>query len=302
MSRFSIWLFADKRALHGAAACRILAGLTILGLLGTNFASRNVLAGPASSWADPERSRSPFPEIGLIAGRDATFVTVFHLVTMALAAAFVLGWHTRISGLLALIGHIALIEQNPILGDQGDNILRIGMIWLLLMHTSAAWSLDAGRLGTRRIPLWFSNVVHNVALCALVAQVLIVYVAAGLFKLEGELWRDGTALYYPLQLPSYRTVPWASDLLTNNEVVLAMATWSALGIQLLFPLLLLHRLTRRVALVLVVGLHLSIAVLMALPWFSLAMVAYDAIFVSTATYAALDERLRRWRSSGARPG
>lgn len=294
--RIEAWFFCDKHALHGVAVCRILAGLSILGLLATNFTTRSVLAGPGASWAKPERDLSDFPQLGLVAGHGATYVA-----TMLFAALFVLGWHTRLVGLLALVGHVTLIEQNPLLGDQGDNILRIGLIWLLLMHSSEVWSLDARRRRGPVLPLWFTNGVHNIALCGLAFQVFVIYISAGLFKLQGELWRDGTALYYPLQLPQYRPLPWLSDLLVGNSLVLALATWLAVGIQLLFPPLLLHRITRRLALAFVVLLHLSIAVLMALPWFSLSMVAYDAIFVSTATYVALDKGLRRavrrWRWS-----
>jgi hypothetical protein len=299
--RLETWFFTDKNALCGVAMCRILAGLSMLGLLATNFSSRGVLVGPGASWAKPDRGLSGFPQLGLVAGHGDAYVTVFYLTTMVFGGLFVLGWHTRVVGVLALLGHATLIEQNPMLGDQGDNILRIGMIWLLFMHNSEVWSLDARRRPGQLLPLWFTNGVHNIALCGLAFQIFVVYISAGLFKLQGELWRNGTALYYPLQLPEYRPVPWLSDLLVANGPVLALATWLAVGIQLLFPPLLLNRFTRRLALTFVVLLHVSIAVLMALPWFSLSMVAYDAIFVSTATYVGLDHRIRdvigRWRSS-----
>jgi hypothetical protein len=54
--------------------------------------------------------------------------------------------------------------------------------------------------------------------------------------------------------------------------------------------------SRRVAIAAVIVLHVSIAVLMALPWFSLSMLAFVAIFVSASTYAALD----RWLQARAR--
>lgn len=297
-ARLENWLFADKRALYGVAMCRILAGISIFGLLATNFGSRSVLLGPASSWAGPARNLSDFPILGLVAGHGDAYVTVFYLLTMLFAALFTLGWHTRIVGVLALVGHVALIEQNPLISDQGDNLLRIGMIWLFLMHSSEVWSLDARRRRGPILPLWFTNGLHNLALCGLAFQIVAIYTAAALFKLQGELWRDGTALYYPLQLPAYRPFPLLSDLLVGNSLILAVATYSAIGMQLLFPPMLLNKITRRIALAFVILLHVSIGVLMALPWFSLSMVAFDAIFVSTATYVALDRwargSVRRW--------
>lgn len=299
MRRIQTWLFADKHALRGAAMARILAGLAILGLLTTNFLSRNVLFGPGSAWAGPAREEAGFPEAALVTGHGTTFVTMFYLATMVLAALFTVGWHTRVVGPLTLMCHIAIIEQNPVVGDQGDNILRIGMIWMLFMHTSEFWSLDARGPRRRILPLWLSNAMHNAALIALGSQVVISYVVAGMFKIKGEPWGAGTALYYPLQVSQFRPLPWVNDLVTSNATLLAVATYAAFSIQLAFPFMLLNRLTRRLALMIVVGMHVSIAVLMALPWFSLSMIAFDAIFVSTATYVAFDRWIRPswWRSS-----
>ena len=39
------WLFEDKRALHGAAAARILSGCAVLGLLISNIRTRDVAFG-----------------------------------------------------------------------------------------------------------------------------------------------------------------------------------------------------------------------------------------------------------------
>lgn len=290
------WLFTDKHALRGTAMCRILSGLAVFGLLATNFSSR--IAWVGADWAASSREHGRFPLLWILTSHSDTCVTVFYLLTMAASAAVVFGWHSRLTGLLALTGFVTIVEQNPLVGDQGDNILRIGMTWLLLMHTNGAWAVGRWR---PVMPLWLGNALHNIALCALSCQVLLVYVSAALFKLRGSLWRDGTALFYPLQLPEFRPFPGLSDLLVGNSVILAIATWSAMVIQLGFPLMVLHRLTCRIGLILVVLLHLGIALLMGLPWFSLSMVAFDALFVGSATYASLDGRLRRWRSSFARP-
>ena len=63
-------------------------------------------------------------------------------------------------------------------------------------------------------------------------------------------------------------------------------------VELGFGFALLHPVSRRIAIAAVIVLHVSIAVLMALPWFSLSMLAFVAIFVSASTYDALDRWLR----------
>jgi pilus assembly protein TadC len=74
--------------------------------------------------------------------------------------------------------------------------------------------------------------------------------------------------------------------------VVGFATYLAVFLQLAFPFALLHPVARRIAIFFAIMFHLSIAVLMALPWFSLSMIAFDAIFVSTSTFIVFDRWLR----------
>lgn len=63
--------------------------------------------------------------------------------------------------------------------------------------------------------------------------------------------------------------------------------------------MLLLRPTRLVALVGILSFHIGIAVLMGLPWFSLTMIAIDAIFIRDRSWQRLQSGLsRRWREAG----
>jgi hypothetical protein len=189
------------------------------------------------------------------------------------------------------------------------------------MHTTEYWALDARRRSrTRRVrverhasipqnvsailrnmynshgvfPQWLSNGWHNITVAALAFQLTIIYISAGMFKTQGELWQHGTALYYPLQLQEYKPFPFLTDLFTHFGVMVGIATYVVVFTQLFFPLLLIVSVaTRRIAIAIVLLFHASIAVMMALPWFSLEMVAFDAIFVSGTTYVALGNWMKR---------
>lgn len=309
------WVFADKRALYGVSLARILSGCAVIGILVTNFRVRDLVFGRGAEWSRPQREAGSFWQPELVEGLDATAFLLVYLAVIALAICWTLGWRTRIVGPLMLVGEVAIVESAPMLGDQGDNILRIGVFLLLFMHTHEHWSLDARRRartqpvvrdgpgrtsavlanlrnGQHVLPLWLTNGVHNVFLAALVFQLVVIYIAAGMYKAQGSYWQHGTALYYPLQLPEFRPFPFLSDLLTHNGVVIALATYVVLFVQLYFPVLLLNSVTRRIAIALMIAFHLSIAVFMALPWFSLSMIAFDSVFVSTSTFILLDTWLR----------
>ncbi|MCW2829549.1 MAG: hypothetical protein JWP31_241 [Aeromicrobium sp.] len=322
-SRAERWLFLDKHSMRGAAFARILSGLSVLGILITNFRVRDLLFGPGSEWNKPLQDSAQYAPPRLIDGLGSGAFLIFYCAVIVLAALWVLGWHVRIVGPLMLIGHVAIIERIPVLGDQGDNILRVGLFTLLFMHTSEFWSLDARRRrrteavdvdrrdflpaagavlrnawnGHFLVPRWLSNGVHNIAVATLAFQLVLIYIAAGMFKVQGTLWQHGTALYYPLQLQEYKPLPFLTDLFTSFGVLVGISTYVVVFTQLFFPLMMLNKITRRIAISLVLLFHVSIAILMALPWFSLSMIAFDAIWVSSSTYIAAE----RWLGSRLSP-
>ncbi|MEV5003249.1 HTTM domain-containing protein [Nocardioides sp. LML1-1-1.1] len=307
-------LTRQRLAPYGVAASRVLAATTMVGILVTNFSHRSILFGPASDWVAPYRdpaqptSASSAGWAGMTDALSPTAYTVFYLATVAVGVAFALGWHVRLTGPLLWLGMFQVVEANPLVGDQGDNILRVGLLWLLLTDNAGVWSLDARRerlhpgantwwlpasaRGLREALRPAGVVVHNLAVVGLACQLVIVYVAAGMYKVNGGSWKYGTAIHYPLNLDEYRVFPLLNDLATSSWLGVFVGTYLAVYLQLFFPVLLLNRTTRRIALVLVVLLHAGIAVTMGLPWFSLAMVGFDGIFVSTATWSALDRQVR----------
>src|SRR5688500_17089003 len=277
------WLFDDKRALHGAAAGRILSGCSVLGLLISNIRTRDVAFGAGSVWAKPLQDGAGdaphYWPTEIVASMGSTTFLFYYLAVIAVAVLWTLGWQTRLVGVLMLIGEVSIIERAPLVGDQGDNILRIGLVLLLFMHTDEYWSLAARRRARRGardpvLPLWLTNGVHNIAVATLGFQLVVVYFSAGMAKARGDLWQHGTALYYPLQLQEFRPFPFLNDLFTHFGVLVGVATYVVLIVELGFGFALLHPVSRRIAIAGVIVLHVSIAVLMALPWFSLSMIAF----------------------------
>ncbi len=310
------WIFSHKHALQGVAASRIVIGLSILTLLLANFAQRDIIFGPGSVWAGPVRASNRFPEVDFLTGVSSDVLSLIYLIVLAAASAFTVGWHTRIAGVVTLLGFIGITGQNPLLAGQSDDILRLVLLWMLFLHSSGAWSVDEyrretkptiGDMGDDGKPVsalrsaWNSHPVispglttgiHNVALVGLSIQVAIIYTSAAIFRLQSEFWRDGTALYYSLQLPNHGSFRWLNNILTTNGFVVVSLTYAILLVQLLFVPLLLSRLTRPVAIVAVIATHLFVAVVLAAPWSSFGMIACVLIFVAGRTYRSVDRRTR----------
>lgn len=300
------WFLDTKNGLYGAAACRIGVGLAVFLLLAGNFSSRQLWVGPASIWAEPLRAVSNFPELGLLEGASSEIVTLVYLVVVFSAVALMVGWHTRAAVVVTLIGIIAIVGQNPIVDNEGDNLIRLTLLWFLLIDGSQHWSLDSRRRNRSAmaddhhtalghawnnseevLPPWLSTGLHNIALAALAAQTVILYMGSGLSKVVDGDWRHGNALYFTMQLPDYRPFPWLSDLLRHSQIVLALITYSVLLVQLFFGPLLLNKRTRALVLTAAVLINAFFALVMAVPVSSLAFIAVTGLFVSAKTYEAI---------------
>lgn len=302
------WLVAEPRALYGVAACRIGMALAVLGLLASNFTTRQAWVGQGSVWAEPARGISQFPEIALLDGVSGDILTAFYVVTMLAALSLLLGWHAKAANVVTLVGFIAIVAQNPVVADESDNLIRIALLWLLLMQSSERWSLDAWRRDRRGngaggaaraarsseevLPQWLSRGLHHVGLLGLATQTVLLFMAGGLDKVSQKIWQHGTALYYTMQQPEFRPFPGLSDLLSRSTVVLALLTYAVLLTQLFFAPLLLNPISRRIVIAATIVVNIVLAVVLALPWSSIACLALVALLVSTSTYERVDQLLR----------
>jgi hypothetical protein len=300
-ARIDDWLVGEKHALRAAAACRIGTALAVLGLLFSNFSTRDMWVGQASVWAEPARAISRFPELTLLDGVSSDILTLIYGVTMLASLAFLLGWHAKAANVITFVGFIAVVGQNPVVGAPGDNLIRLTLLWLLLMRSADHWSLDSRRRARRIaagkealreeevLPPWVSAGLHNVGLFALCAQTVLASMAAGLDKVAERSWQHGTALYSTMQLPEFRPFPGVSDLLSESTILLAILTYGVLLSQLFFGPLLLNAYTRRIVIVLAVTVNVVLAVVFGQPWSAFSTVAVIVLFVSDETWARIED-------------
>ncbi|MFD6447690.1 HTTM domain-containing protein [Promicromonospora sp. NPDC060204] len=313
------WMTDRAHATYGVALMRIVLGLGVAGYVAVNFPARQALWGTGARWTTPLGGHA------LTSGPLLTACLVALFLVAVLVAA---GWHARWAVPLLLLGWSGLTAINPLIADQGDNISRILLVYLCFADTSARWSLDARRRERRadragsapvappssapepdqepgREPnrTQVRNLLHNAAVLAVGVQICLVYVLSGLFKLQGEQWRDGSAVYYPLSLPQFRPWPPLADLIAANDWLVAAVTWGTLALQLTFPLLLLQRHTRTAAVGGALLMHAGIAVVMGLPFFSLFMMAGDCVFLADDAVARRSGQPTWWsqRTGAPRP-
>lgn len=283
------WFIANRHADYGLAVMRIASGTLLLGWLVLNLPVASRIWGPGSAYWDSYRSILGYNwPLDVLRDAGPGLFWSWYIVAIGLAVAFVLGWRTRFVTPLLFIAYTAINAQNTSISDGGNYFIRIMLIYLIFADISRRWSLDARR--RRRKEQGESQtgtVLHNLALVLVVGQLCLVYLEAGLYKVQGGLWQDGTAIYYPIQSEAYGVFPWLSDLLTVSSWGVVLITYFTVLVQVAFPFLLFHRITRRIALLAILAMHLGIALVMGLPFFSGIMASADAVLVSGATWVTI---------------
>ncbi|MFF4328020.1 HTTM domain-containing protein [Streptomyces sp. NPDC001591] len=343
---------------YQSAVVRIGFAGTWLFFLLREFPERHELYGPDGPWSWQLAER-------LVTGNHAFTVLLwspsgwwFELVyglAVAAGALLALGWRTRATSVLFMVGVLSLQNRSVFMGDGGDNVIHLMAMYLVLTRCAQVWSLDArrarlrgsaaagaagpvlwgvlgavlaygalsGRLsggwaavfaalwtgaalwwlaercepgGERRAALdVLANLLHNTGMLVIMAEVCLIYATAGWYKIQGSRWQDGTALYYPLRLDYFTPWPELSGALAGSGVAVMLLTYGTVVVQVAFPFTVLNRRVKNVLLGVMVLEHAGIAVLLGLPFFSLAMIAADAVFLPTGLLVWVGARVAALR-------
>jgi predicted DCC family thiol-disulfide oxidoreductase YuxK len=151
---------------------------------------------------------------------------------------------------------------------------------------SSSW---LGELAAARLRL--VTVAHNGAVIAVAAQICVVYGTAGFLKVQGSMWQDGSALGYVLRLDWFQPWPGLSTWLVGQAAAAALVGYVTVLVQAGFPFIVFAPRLKYPALAVLVMMHLSIAVLLGLPFFSAIMLVSDAVFLPDRFWLGAVRRL-----------
>jgi hypothetical protein len=299
MERALAWLTERERSTYGVAVTRMMIGFVVSSQLLLNWPDRSYTWGEGSRWNDTVADVKGYPGFfGLFRALDGWQWNVGYLLVVLSGIALMLGVFTRVTTVTTVFLWTSVYVANPYVGSGGDAVLRMVLFYLCFTDAGQKWSVDSWlreRRGyrTRLMPPWVSATLHNLAVILMIHQIVMVYVGSALWKVQSPVWRDGTAVYFPLQTDAYS--PWGDILqpIFANSLFISGASYTAMVVQLFFPVLLIYRPTRMVALVVITGMHFGIGFLMGIMYFSLAMIAVDMMLVSDKTWRFAADLVKR---------
>ena len=191
------------------------------------------------------------------------------------ALAMTVGWHTRIASIVLCIMILSFEHRDPSAFNSGDVVIRIEALFLALAPSGAALSLDQRR---RTGEFWSAQIRAPWAIRLLQIQLSIVYLASVRWKTAGSTWQDGTAVSYGLRLRDMLIVHVPQGFI-DNPLLINIATWSALAVELSVGVLVWNRHLRPWVLLAGVLMHTSIMLTMAVGFFTPAMFVLYLAFV-----------------------
>ncbi|MBI3469065.1 MAG: HTTM domain-containing protein [Planctomycetes bacterium] len=298
---------------------RILAGSMLFYTHLVWSAGLEAFFGP-NAWVTPEavatlgRGPSMWSYFWLI--DSPRLLWAVHIAGLVVFALLTLGLFTRVVSVLAFLITVSYVNRVPGALFGLDQINGLLAMYLMVGPSGACYSLDrwiASRAGGgervegRGLRVEGGGNAHashlassgaNVAIRLIQVHMCVIYFFAGIAKLQGPTWWDGTAMwgavanleYQSLDLTWMAAWPRLINLLTHVTVF-----WEISYCALVWP-----RLTRPIVVLLAIPLHLGIAFGMGMITFGLVMLIGNLAFVSPALVRAAIGWPLRARSRGGR--
>jgi Vitamin K-dependent gamma-carboxylase len=310
-------------ALYGAAALRIGSGLLFLAFMLHEIGDRHRFWGPHATWSpDLEKAwaqssnwygwiRSWYTMFAV--GSNGVF-ELLYVLAIVVGLLMVAGVRTRLVSIAFMLFVTGFQGRNMNILDPSDEILLIVSFYLVFMRAGEHWSVDSwlrarraaagkpprtlGAAGTGLAELGEARrrlvtLAHNCAVLGVAFQMCLIYGAAALWKVQGNTWQDGSALYYALRLGWSSPWPGLANWLGSHSFMVAAITYFTIFLQMGFPFVLFTKRLKYVFLVMLLGMHLGIAVLLGLPWFSAMMIVGDSVFLPEAFWRAVGRGVAR---------
>lgn len=275
---------ARPRGLRGLAVFRIVAGIALLYQVLANHAQRRVIWGPNGVLAFDEWRAGLHPmDVNLFALDDSVlwFELVYHAV-IVVTALWAIGVAPRLTTVAMWWVTWSLHGRNLFVLTGGNNLVQILLVYAMFADLGGAKAVPRPRAWTPYLGL-----LHNAAYVAIVVQVCLVYFTAGIWKVHGERWFFGTALYYALRAPEF-VLPGISEPLYRSATLVVLFSYATWIFQIGFPFAIgMRREIRVFTLAIALAFHVSIAVVMGLPVFGVLMIAADLALLGDGDYVWL---------------
>lgn len=232
---------------------------------------------------------------------DTSIIIMFWFTTIA-ALCLTVGFCTRTSAACVFLGLASFQQQNCLIMNGGDILLKMAAFYLIFSSAGYCLSVDCLLNKKRRPPQTQSSRGYPSGWPQRLYRFLIalIYFQAFWSKVEDKTWLDGSAIYYVLREQEFLRFPVA--WIANNLWLCQTLTWGTLAIECAMWSLIWFKETRYFVLGGALLLHLGIEYTMNLPVFESLMIASLVVFIPSEDLKSAYNVLRRGILRHIKPG
>lgn len=224
-----------------------------------------------------------------------TFIYVLLFIYIAASFGLMIGFKPRVCAAIAFLILTSFHHRNVVILNSGDTLLRVFSFFFIFAPSSQMYAVDTPKRAEGEAPPpvepWVQRMMQF--------QVSAVYFQTVLAKLGGEMWRNGTALYYASRLEELYRLP--VPFFFDNLFTIKILTWGTLVAEgLLATLMFLQPPIKYYILAMGVMLHLGIEWSMNIPLFEWVMISSYVLFLEPKIVERFMSRIFKGTAGGAR--
>ncbi|AFY02554.1 HTTM domain-containing protein [Bdellovibrio bacteriovorus] len=293
-NNFEEFLFKPQ-PVYSVALMRIGLGLILLFNWLMLYADLDILFGPDGmvSLQTAQQYGNPFRYSLFDYMPNTSKVThTLAFINLLAVLAMTFGAWTRTAIFVAFVTLISFHHRNGFVMNSADSVLRNFLFLLMFTPCGDAFAIDRWRLRLKGQAPEVPAEKAPWALRMIQIQFCVIYLATVMFKIKGDRWVDGTAVYIATRLDDF--VRFELPLL-NNMIFIKYLTWSTLLVEFALGTLVWIKDLRYWILLAGVGLHLGIEYTMSIPVFEWAMIVVMVSMVDSRDIERWMEKLRKYR-------
>jgi len=209
--------------------------------------------------------------------QDDRWIAAFFWIFLGFAVLLTIGLWTRVSSVAVFLCLASIQQRNLFMAHGGDTFLRVVGFFLIFAPAGAAFSLDRlirvrrGLEGPEIAPRapWAQRMIQF--------ELALLYFISFWWKMKGDTWLHGTALYYVIHLHSIARFPLPGWV--QHPVILKAGSWFTLAFEFSMGVLIWFRRLRYPLLLLGLLFHLSLEYAFNIPMFQWDVLAAYVLFI-----------------------
>ena len=219
-----------------------------------------------------------------------------HYLSLIVLACFTLGLFTRVTSILAFLITVSYANRvSPALFGL-DQVNAMLAMYLMVGPSGARYSLDRWMARKRVCDTSAEpgpSVAANVSVRLIQIHMCVIYLFAGLSKLQGRAWWNGTAIWGAVANLEYQSID--MTWLVNWPLLVNLLTHVTVVWELSYCVLIWNRLTRPLVLCLALPIHAGIGCCLGMMTFGTVMLIANCAFVSPELIRRISVRCARQR-------